>query len=80
MIIGKQERIAVDFFLMKVLILLKISFEKTEKNHAEFSSQNFMTPSLNNVQEYHAEEHEKFLVPINSTIDSTAWQCWLKGK
>ena len=58
MIIGKKERIAVDFFLMKVLILLKISFEKTEKNHNEFSSQNFMTPSQNNVQKYHAEEHE----------------------
>ena len=63
---------------MKVLILLKISFEKTEKNHNEFSSQNFMTPSQNNVQKYHAEEHEKFLVPINSTIDSTVWICLLK--
>ena len=56
MMIGKKERIAVDFFLMKVLILLKISFEKTEKNHNEFSSQN-------NVQKYHAEEHEQVSRP-----------------
>ena len=48
---------------MKVLILLKISFEKTEKNHNEFSSQNFMTPSQNNVQKYHAEEHEQVSCP-----------------
>ena len=48
---------------MKALILLKISFEKTEKNHNEFSSQNFMTPFQNNVRRYCANEHEQVSRP-----------------
>ena len=50
---------------MKVLILLKISFEKTEKNHNEFSSQNLVISSQNNVPKYRIKGQEQFEVFMN---------------